>query len=522
MSTNVGAEVKVGLVRNASASWLNGVERLGNALPDPVMIFIVLIGVLMVVSSIGATMGWQAVNPVTGELLVTKSLMAEDMVRKLLNEMSRTYTGFAPLGLALVMVMGAGVADHSGLLGVLVRASLQRVPLTLLTPTIFLVGMLTTHAVDAGAVVYVPLVGLLYASTGRHPVLGIVTAYSGVATGLSGNLLPGQYDVLLLSITQVGARLIEPDWTMNPVGNWYFGLGIAFAFTVTAWFVLDRIVAPRLGPWTGTASEPTDAPELAITPTERRGLHAAAVSLLGLMLMVAALMLWPGFTPLYDAAAAPGERIKPFFGALVSLLFLLFTVTGWSFGAATGSIRSHRDVIEMMRKGLEPLLPYLVLVLFAAQFVAMFGWSNLGPITAITGAGQLRTLGAPPAVLLPLLATMTAWLDFVIASGSAKWTVMAPVAAPMFMLLGISPEMTTAAYRVGDTVTNLISPLNAYLVLTLVFCQRWVSSMRFGSLLALTLPLAIALYLAGIAVTVVWVSLDLPVGPGSGVVYHLP
>ncbi len=505
----------------ASSVRLDRVERLGNALPDPVMIFIVLIGVLMVMSAIGAGLGWQAINPVTGEQLVTKSLLAEDMVRKLMTELARTFASFPPLGLVLVMVMGAGVADHSGLLAALMRASLQRVPLVLLTPTIFLVGMLTTHAVDAGAVVYVPLAGLLYASIGRNPVLGLVTAYAGVATGLSGNLLPGQYDVLILSITQTGAQLIDPAWQMNPLGNWYFTSGIAATFTATAWYVIDRIVALRLGPWSASTSA-DEANDLTITQAERRGMRAAGWALLGVLALIAALILWPGYSPLYDAAAPPEERIKPFFGALVTLLFLLFTAGGWAYGAATGSIQSHRDVIQMMGKGLEPVLPYLVLVLFAAQFVAMFGWSNLGPITAITGATQLKALGAPPAVLLPLLATMSAWLDFLIASGSAKWTVMAPVATPMFMLLGISPEMTTAAYRVGDTVTNLISPLNPYLVLTLLFCQRWVPTMRLGSLLALTLPLAIGLYFAGIVVTVLWVLLGLPVGPGASVAYHLP
>ncbi len=506
----------------AAQAWLNRVERLGNALPDPVAIFVLLIVALMAMSALGAGLGWQAVNPVTGELLAVKSLLAEDMIRQFLSDFPKTFAAFPPLGIVLVMVMGAGVADHSGLLNVMVRASLQRVPLAALTPTVFLVGMLATHASDASGVVYVPLAGVAYAAIGRHPVLGLVTAFAGVGTGLSGNLLPGQFDVLLLSITQVGARLVDPTWQMNPVGNWYFGIAIAITFTAVATLVLDRVVAPRLGPWRSDAGAAEEMQRAAITPIERRGLRAAGVGLLGVAAFIAVLMLWPGYTPLYDAGAAPGDRIKPFFGALVALLFLLFVACGWAFGATTGSIRIHRDVVSMMQKGIQPMLTYLVMVLFAAQFVAMFGWSNLGPIAAIAGAEQLRALGAPPAVLLPLLATLTAWLDFLIASGSAKWTVMAPVAAPMFMLLGVSPEMTTAAYRIGDTVTNLISPLNAGVVITLMFCQRWTPSMRLGSLIALTLPVAIALYFTGIAVTVLWVSLALPVGPGAGVAYHLP
>ena len=222
---------------------------------------------------------------------------------------------------------------------------------------------------------------------------------------------------------------------------------------------------------------------------------------------------------MYDEAAAPGQRLTPLFRGLTPGFLLLFLATGWAYGAITGTIRSHRDIVAMMEKGLVGMLPYLVLVFFAAQFVAMFGWSNLGPITAIVGADQLRAMHAPPALLLPMLTTMSAWLDFLIASGSAKWTAMAPVAAPMMMLLGISPEMTTAAYRVGDTVTNLISPLNPYFVLTLTFCRRWIPDFRLGSLLALVLPLSIAFFLGGAVLTAIWVAFEIPVGPGAAVSY---
>ena len=259
-----------------------------------------------------------------------------------------------------------------------------------------------------------------------------------------------------------------------------------------------------------------------LTAVERRGLRAAGLAALGVVAVFAALALWPGFTPLYDEAAAPGQRLTPLFRGLTPGFLLLFLATGWAYGAATGTVRSHRDIVAMMEKGLVGMLPYLVLVFFAAQFVAMFGWSNLGPITAIVGADQLRAMHAPPALLLPMLTTMSAWLDFLIASGSAKWTAMAPVAAPMMMLLGISPEMTTAAYRVGDTVTNLISPLNPYFVLTLALCRRWIPDFRLGSLLALVLPLSIAFFLGGAVLTAIWVALEIPVGPGAAVSYALP
>jgi aminobenzoyl-glutamate transport protein len=458
---------------------------------------------------------------VTGETLVAKSLLSEESVRLMLTEMPRTYTGFAPLGLVLVLMLGAGVADQSGLLSALLRRAMRGVSDRLLIPAVLLMGMLTTHAVDAGYLVYVPLAGLIFANAGRNPVLGIILAFVGCSTGLAGNVLPGQYDVLILGITQTGARLLVPDWEMNPLGNWWFIAVVATAFVGLGWILAVTVVAPRLGPWSlADRQDPALAGELSDAQT--RGLRAAAIAALAVILLFTALVLWPGYTPLYDRAAEPGQRLLPFYRSLAGGLFLLLLASGWAYGKVAGTITSHRDLVRLMGKGLEDMLPYLVLVFFAAHFVAMFGWSNLGPIIAITGAAGLRALDAAPALLLPLLATASAWLDFLIASGSAKWTAVAPVAVPMLMLLDISPEMTTAAYRIGDTVTNLISPLNAYFVLTLLYCQRWNPSMRLGTLLSATLPFSGAFYLAGMVITIAWVGFDLPLGPDTHVHISVP
>jgi aminobenzoyl-glutamate transport protein len=508
------------LAPRRKGGFLDAVERIGNALPDPVFIFIGIIGVLVLVSVWGAAAGWSAVSPATGEALIAQSLVSEANVRKLLTEMARTFTGFAPLGLVLTIVLGAGVAEKSGLMSALLRGSLLRTPTHLLTPVVFLVGMLATHAVDAANLVYVPLVGMVYAAAGRHPVTGLLTAFAGSATGLAGNLLPGQYDVLILGVTQTAARLIDPAWTMNPVGNWWFIVVVALAFTGAAWLLIERAAAPRLGPW--KAEDPGSLSGAELSDSDVRGLKAAGLAALAVGLSAAALVLWPGYSPLYDAEAAPAQRLSPMFQSLAALIAILFFATGWAFGAASGSIRSHRDVVEAMVRGLEPMVPYLVLVFFAAHFVAMFGWSNLGPILAISSADMLRSLNAPPALLLPLVTTASAWLDFLIASGSAKWAAVSPAVVPMLMLLGVSPEMSTAAYRIGDTVTNLISPLNAYFVLTLLYCRRWVPDFGQGTMLAILLPLAAAFYVIGVVLVAGWIMLDLPLGPGAQVAYTLP
>ncbi len=499
--------------------FLDSVERLGNALPDPVFIFIWIIVLLVVVSVIGAAAGWSAVNPVTGETLAVTSLLSEENVQRLLVEMPRTYTGFAPLGFALTIMLGASIAERSGLLATLMRASLSGVPKNILVPMVFVLGMLATHANDAAYMVYVPLTALVFAAAGRHPVLGLISGFAGAAVGLAGNLFPGQYDVLLFGITETGARLIDPAWTMNPLGNWYFSIGIAVVFTAAGWWIIERVVAPRLGAWHGESGV-ADLAGVVLKAEEKRGLWAAGAVAAVVIGLVAALMTWPGFTPLIDEGAA--QPLTPFFRSIAGLLFLLLAATGWAYGAATGSIKSHRDLVGMMVEGLKIILPYLVLIFFAAHFVAMFGWSNLGPITAIAGAEQLRAMAAPPAILLPILTTMSAWLDFLIASGSAKWAAMSPVATPMLMLLDVSPEMTTAAYRVGDTVTNLISPLNPYVVLTMVFAKRWVPDIKLGTIISLLLPIAIAFYFAGLVLTAAWVALGIPVGPSAPVAYGLP
>ena len=293
-------------------------ERLGNALPDPVLIFVGLIALLMAMSAVGAAAGWSAVNPVTGDTLSVKSLLSEQSLQLIIAETPRTYTGFAPLGLVLTIMLGAGVADGSGLFAALMRAALSAVPRRALVPATMLMGMLTCHAIDAGYVVFVPLAGLVFAAAGRHPILGITVGFAGVCVGLAGNLLPGQYDVLILGITETGARLIEPGWTMNPVGNWWFSIAIAVVFTALGWFVTERIVAPRLGPWHGDGSDVSERQAARLTAMERRGLWAAGLAALAVVAVFATLALWPGFTPLYDEAAAPGQRLTPLFRGLIA------------------------------------------------------------------------------------------------------------------------------------------------------------------------------------------------------------
>ena len=517
--------------------FLGFVERVGNILPEPAIIFVWLIFALMLLSALGSSLGWSASLAYTGDTApqwgVLKdgtltysatSLFSQENIARLLTEMPKTLTGFAPLGLVMVLILGASVAERSGMFSALIRISLRNAPRVILTPIVAIIGMVSHHASDAAYVVFIPLAAILYASVGRHPLVGLAAAFAGVSGGFAGNITPGQMDVLLFGFTQEAARIIDPSWTMNPLGNWYFILAIVAVFTPIIWYITDRVVEPRLGVWAVEPDQELKA-ELArseVTPDERRGLRGAGLAALLIVGAFAALSFWPGYTPLIDETKTGPAQLQPFYAALVAGFFLLFLMTGIAYGRAVGTVKDSQDVITMMQEGVRMLAPYLVFVFFAAHFVAMFNWSRLGPIFAIDGALALQKMEVPAPLLLAGVQFVSSFLDLFIGSAAAKWSAMAPVVVPKFMLLGISPEMTTAAYRMGDSYTNIMTPLMSYFPLILAFARRYDKSIGVGSLLALMLPYALCFMAAGLTMTVAWVTFDLPLGPGAQVYYTPP
>ena len=532
--------------------FLAWVERAGNRLPDPVMIFLWLIVAVALLSVVGIAAGWNAVNPTTGETITVTNLFSGSSLERLFVEMPRTFTSFPPLGYVLLVMLGAGIAERTGLFGAVMRAVVRLAPARLLTPIVLVAGMMANLAADAAFVILPPLAAALYAAAGRHPLLGIAVAYGGVAGGFSANLLPGSLDALLLGLTEPAARLLVPDWRTNIAANWYFTMAMVVVFLPLGWWVAERYVARRLGPWSGPAQPstamarhqqaehggvPPGAAPGATGPSvdaaaERRGLRAAALAAL-VVVAFFGLLTWPGpwtavsgGAPLYDEAAASAGQVEralqPLFQGLVAAFFVLFLVTGIAYGRATGINRGHRDDLRMISEGMTDMAYYLVLAFVASHFVALFSWSNLGAIFAIRGAAALAGTGLPAPALLAGIVVLAAAVNLAIGSASAKWAMLAPVLVPMLMLLGISPEMTTAAYRVGDSVTNPITPLLVYFPLVLVFCQRWDPRFGMGGLVAMMLPFSMAFLVGGLVMVVTWVSLGLPLGPGAGVTYLLP
>jgi aminobenzoyl-glutamate transport protein len=493
----------------------------------------------VVLSVVTSLLGVSALHPTnvdaSGNPLVieAQSLLSADNIQRLLVQMPATFAGFYPLGFVLVVMLGAGVAERSGLFATAMSAAVSKAPLSILTPTIALVAMLGNLATDAAYVVLIPLAGVVFAAAGRHPIAGIAAAFAGVSGGFSANLVVGPLDALLFGITEASAETIDAGWDANIAGNWYFIIGMTVLFLPVIWYVTDRIIEPRLGLHSGTdsgagASEAATSSTAGtvkvagtdLEPLERQGLKRAGIATLIVVLAWVVLTIGPG-TPLIDDNAADESRLTPLYQSLVAGFFILFLAAGWAYGSATGAVKTHRDIVRMMSEAMADLGYYLVLAFAAAHFVAMFNWSNLGLIFAISGASALEAANLPMSVLLVLIILFTGLINLFVGSASAKWALLGPVIVPMLMLIGISPEMSTAAYRVGDSATNIITPLMPYFPLILVFCQRWQKDFGIGSLAATMLPYSIALLISGMIMTVIWVVLGLPLGPGAVVEFSL-
>ena len=495
----------------AQKGFLGIVERVGNKLPDPVFLFFYLILILVVISVACAALGVSALHPTqvnedgTPLVISSVSLISPDNLQRLWVDMPKTFTHFHPLGYVLVVMLGAGVAERSGLFASGMRAAVRGAPTALLTPVVALIALLSNHASDAGYVVLIPLAAILYAAAGRHPIAGIAAAFAGVSGGFSANVTPGQLDALLFGITQqaVDNSGIVEGLHVNIAGNWFFITVLLFIYLPIIWFVTDRIIEPRLGKWTPSAEQAKDFgnEDKPLDDGQRKGLGRAGLAALAVIGFWIFMTFGPG-TPLINESAclpepmAAGDcsvhaNLAPLYQSLVAAFFLLFLFAGWAYGAASGSIKDHRDLVAMMSEAMKDMGYYLVLAFAAAHFVAMFGWSNLGLIGAVHGAGAIESSGLPLPVVLGLIVFFTGFLNLFVGSASAKWALLAPVLVPMLMLLGISPEGATAAYRVGDGATNIITPLMVYFPLILIFAQRWQKDFGLGSLTGLMLTYSV-------------------------------
>jgi aminobenzoyl-glutamate transport protein len=492
--------------------FLSAIERVGNALPHPAILFAIFALGLILLSWLSSKMGLAAVNPRDGVAVLPINLASRDGLGWILENTVVNFTGFAPLGTVLVAMLGIGVAEKSGLISTGLRLMVHSAPRRLLTFALVFAGVMSNMASDVGYVLLVPMGAIIFMSVGRHPIAGLAAAFAGVSGGFSANLLLGTVDPLLAGISQEAARIIEPQYTVSAACNYYFMFVSTFLIAGVGTWVTEKVVEPRLGPYKGATVVEGD--ELRnLTAKEKSGLWwAFAVSMLLLVLVLIGLVPENGF--LRDAETG-SVLYSPFMHGIVTFIFLGGLLTGLAYGFAAGTFRSDDDVVRGMKESMESLGLFMVLVFFAAQFVAYFKYTNLGMIFAIKGAELLKASGLGPIPLMLSFIILTAIINLTMGSASAKWAFMAPVFIPMFMLLGYSPELVQGVYRIGDSSTNLISPMMSFFALIVAFVQRYDPKAGIGTVIATMLPYSIAFLAVWMVLLVIWLLLGVPLGPGA-------
>ena len=495
--------------------FLHIVEKVGNALPHPATLFAIFAVLALILSWVAAQFDLEVTHPGTGELIRPVNLLSIHGLHMIITQMVTNFTSFAPLGVVLVAMLGIGIAEGSGLIGTALRLMVLSSPRRILTFVVVFAGILSNTASEVGYVLLVPLSAIIFLAVGRHPIAGMAAAFAGVSGGYSANLLLGTIDPLLAGLSQEAAQIIDPQYVVNPAANYYFMFASTFLIAAAGTWATEKIVEPRLGKYEGSETEEIKR----LSKEEKKGLRYALFTAVVLI----AVMLW-GTVPangfLRDAETCSLVH-SSFMDGIVAIIFITAAVMGIAYGIGAGTIKSDNDVMKGMGKSMEALGVYIVLVFFAAQFVAYFKWTNLGLIFAIEGAGALQASGLGSIPLMIGFIIITAMINMVMGSASAKWTIMAPVFIPMFMLLGYSPELTQVVYRIGDSVTNIISPMMSYFALIVAFMQKYDKKAGIGTIISTMLPYTFIFSIVWIIMLVVWMIFGLPIGPDAPLSYEM-
>jgi aminobenzoyl-glutamate transport protein len=507
--------------------FLQRMERAGNRLPDPVTLFVIMIAIVMVASWIATVVDWSAIHPGTGDTISPVNLFGAEQVRRTFTEMAQTFATFPPLGLVLLVMLGIGVAERTGLIETALKAFVGWVPKPMLSAAVVFAGMMSSLAVDAGYVVLIPLGAVIFYGVGRHPLAGLAAAFAGVSGGFSANLLLTGLDPLLVGFTEPAAHLLDPEYNVLITANWYLMIALVPVFTLAGTFVTEKVVEPALGAYDPTHAEeglpePGGDEEEGLSAEQKKGLVAAGLATLVTLVLIALLVVpTPWWTPpLYDPAGEMlTQRLGPFLNSIVALMLFFFFIPGLVYGMVTGSIRSDKDAAQMTSETMASMGAYIVLAFVAAHLVAFFAWSNLGLIVSVAGADGLQAIGFTGVPLIVAFVIVSSMMNLLIGSASAKWAIMAPIFVPMLMQLGYSPELTQAAYRIGDSVTNILTPLLPYFPLVIIFARKYDRNVGIGTILSAMLPFSVAFFVVGVLTLIAWMLLGLPLGPGSPMHY---
>jgi len=497
---------------------LAAVERIGNMLPDPAVLFIALLVVVWFLSWAFSGIDFGVIDPRSGEALTINNQLSGGAMAAFFAAMVTNFSHFHPVGVVLVAMLGIGVAEHTGFINAGLRAMMAVTARWLLTPMIILVGIVSHTAADAGYVLVIPLGGIIFYAAGRHPLAGIAAAFAGVSGGFSANFVPSAIDPMLQGISQAGAQILDPSVVLNPLNNYFFTMSSSVLIVGLGWFLTDKVVEPRLQSHK-LDEDLQDLPTMApLLKSERRGVRGAMISmLLGIILLVVTTFpsgsAWRG----PDGSLTSGGA--PLMQSIVPLIFLLFLVPGAVYGVIAGTVKSSRDIIEGMTKSMHSMAYYLVIMFFIAQFLYAFSQSNLGILLALEGAAALKAMALPAALTMTGIVLLTAIINLFVGSASAKWALLAPIFLPMLMQLGISPDLAQAAYRVGDSSTNIITPLMPYFPLVVVFCQRYMKSTGIGTVTAMMLPYSLTFLVTWTVYLLIYWAIGFPLGLQSSYIY---
>lgn len=493
-----------------SSGLLDWIERIGNKIPDPFIMFLGLAIAVVIISTICANMGVQVTNPVTQKIVPVKSLLSPEGVIFILKDMVKNFTGFAPLGLVLVMTLGIGLAEHTGMLSALMRATILSINAspTMITFLMFIVGVCGNTASDAAIIIIPSICAFVFLTMGRHPLVGIAVGFASTAGGFNANLMINGTDPLLGGISTEAVKIVDPSYVVPVIANWYFMAMSTVVLAIVGTFVTMKIVEPRMGKYTGSVQISHEA----VTPAEKKGLKMSALWTLIYVALVGALVLPPN--SFMRNAQTKSLLNSPFLDSIIPLIFLLFVVAGVGYAVSVGKVKSMADVPKYMTLAVKDMSSYIVLVFVIAQFISYFNWSNLGLVLAVNGADMLKNMDLTGSPLFVMFIILCSVINIFIGSGSAKWALLAPIFVPMFYMLGYTPELTQGLYRVGDSATNIISPLFPYLPIILGYVRKYDEKSGMGTVISMMMPYSMWILICWIIMTVAWIGLDIPLGPG--------
>ncbi|GAB5382198.1 MAG: AbgT family transporter [Aliiglaciecola sp.] len=497
---------------------LDKVEKVGNKLPDPAIIFAFCLLIVWILSAVLSNFTFSAIDPRSGEAVVVNNLLTGDSLADFLSRMVKIFTGFAPLGVVLVAMLGVGVAEHSGFISAGLKRMLDTTPKALLTPMVVLVAIVSHTATDAGYVLVIPLAGVIFYAMGRHPLAGIAAAFAGVSGGFCANFIPSAIDPLLQSFTQSAAQIIDPDIQINPLNNWFFNSASTLLIVGIGWYLTDKVIEPRMKD-VEVDGDPEEIPRFdELDEKQSKALRYASLTMLaGIIALVAILV--PESSPMRAPDGQLTSFAAPVMQSIVPLIFLLFLLPGVVYGFMSGTFKNTKDMIDAMTKAMQGMSYYIVMAFFCALFIDAFGKSNLGALLAIEGAQTLKALQLPSMVTIVGIIFLTAFVNLFVGSSSAKWALLGPIFVPMLMQLNISPDLTQAAYRLGDSSSNIITPLMPYFPLVVVYCQRYVKSTGIGTLLSMMLPYTVVILFSWTAFLLLYWWLGIPLGIQANYVY---